>query len=97
MARHRTSRAALHLLLLLSTVPVPLLLAPVLYGAPQGNRRQNRRQDEQLDLALGLLQRGMHDDAARRLVRFLRRNPNHARYNRDCSHHGDVLHCSNQL
>ena len=34
---------------------------------------------EDLQLALGLIQRGMHDDAARQLERFLERNPRHAR------------------
>ncbi len=34
---------------------------------------------EDLQLALGLIQRGMHDDAARQLERFLEGNPRHPR------------------
>ncbi|MEE9127415.1 MAG: tetratricopeptide repeat protein, partial [Planctomycetota bacterium] len=49
---------------------------------PQGGRRGQEaraRDTEQLDLALGLIQRELHDDAAKHLRRFLKRHPDHDR------------------
>jgi TolA-binding protein len=37
------------------------------------------RSSERFDLALGLIQRGMHDDAARQLKRFVKDHPEHAK------------------
>ena len=45
----------------------------------RGGGQEVRRDTEQLDLALGLIQRGLHDDAARHLRRFLKRHRDHER------------------